>query len=216
MATHENDTRTRTLQDKDARVLRNFLIKTGLVYLVISVALFYLFSALIRNQAYEDMSQDELQHISEMVFESMFTAMLTGAGEKGIEEAARRMNQTGPGMIISVIRGEVIAEKFGETRTDRLRRKNDLNIFEVFKTGEQNMNRKEDRIRYLYPAVFRPQCQQCHDNSNPGEVAAVVEIVYPITNLKVSTGYVDKLMLTYFAISFVVLISFLGWTYRKD
>lgn len=214
MTAHENA--TRTLQDKDTRILRNFLIKTGLVYLVISIALFYLFSHLIRNQAYDDMSQDEMQHISEMVFESMFTAMLSGAGEKGIEDAARRMNQTGPGMIISVIRGEMIAEKFGESRTDRLRRSNDLNIFEVFKTGQQNMNRKDDRIRYLYPAVFRQQCQQCHDNATPGEVAAVVEIVYPITNLKVSTDYVDKLMLTYFAISFVVLIGFLGWTYRRD
>lgn len=214
MTTHENE--PRTPQEKDSLILRNFLIKTGLVYLVISIALFYLFSNLIRNQAYDDMSQDEMQHISEMVFESMFTAMLSGAGEKGIEDAARRMNQTGPGMIISIIRGEVIAEKFGETKTDRLRRKNDLNIFEVFKSGQQNMNRKEDRIRYLYPAVFRQQCQQCHDNSTPGEVAAVVEIVYPITNLKVSTNYVDKLMLTYFGISFVVLISFLGWTYRRD
>ena len=53
-------------------------------------------------------------------------------------------------------------------------------------------------------------------NSSPGQVAAVVEIIYPIENHKVATDYVNKLMIAYFVASFVVLIGFLSWKYRKE
>ena len=195
---------------------QHLLIKVGLAYALISIGLFFLFSALLKDHAYDDMAKDEINHISEMVFETMYTAMLAGSDREGIEEAARRMNQTGPGMLISVVRGEVVAEKFGDIETDFLRRKNDLAIIDVFKSKQANMIRKGERIRYLYPAVFRDTCQQCHTNSSPGQVAAVVEIIYPIENLKVATDYVNKLMIAYFVASFVVLIGFLSWKYRKD
>ena len=103
---------------------------TRLVRLLLA-GLFFLFSALLKDHAYDDMAKDEINHISEMVFETMYTAMLAGSDREGIEEAARRMNQTGPGMLISVVRGEVVAEKFGDIETDFLRRKNDLAIIDV-------------------------------------------------------------------------------------
>ncbi len=184
--------------------------------MLISVGLFFMFSSLLQNHAYDDMSRDEIHHISQMIFESMYTAMLSGEGSEGIENAARRMTQTGPGMLISVVRGEIVAELFGENKIDHMRRQNDLAIFDVFKTGQEKMLHKDKRVRFLFPAVFREQCQQCHTNSKPGQVAGVVEIIYPIQDLKVSTNYVNKLMLAYFSISFVVLIIFLSWTYRQD
>jgi hypothetical protein len=195
--------------------LQKLLIKVGIVYAVVSIALFFLFSSLMQNHAYQDMSKDEVRHISEMVFESMFTAMLGGQGTEGIEAAAQRMRDTGPGMTISVVRGDIVAANFGDDRVDALRRANDLEIIEVFKTAEEELIQKDNRLRYLYPAIFRQQCQQCHVNSLPGQVAAVVEIIYPISNLKVSTDYVEQLMMIYFAISFVVLMAFLGWRYRS-
>ncbi len=198
------------------RKFQHLLIKVGMVYAVISIGLYFLFSAMLTNHAYDDMSKDEIRHISEMVFESMYTAMLAGSGKEGIEDAARRMNQTGPGMLISVIRGQTVAELFGDNETDNLRRKNDLAIIDVFKNKDEKMFRKDDRIRYLYPATFRDACQQCHTNSSPGQVAAVVEIIYPIQNLKVATDYVNNLMLVYFISTFVVLIGFLSWKYRQD
>ncbi len=37
------------------------------------LVLFYLFSSLLEDHAYDDMSRDETRNISEMVFESMFS-----------------------------------------------------------------------------------------------------------------------------------------------
>jgi c-di-GMP phosphodiesterase len=198
------------------RKFQHLLIKVGIVYAVLSVALYFMFAALMKQHAYEDISRDEVHHISQMVFESMYTAMLAGQGVEGIEEAARRMRDTGPGMLISVIRGPVVAEKFGEIKVDLMRRQNDLAIFDVFKTGEEKMIPKDDRVRFLYPAKFRETCQQCHTSSKPGQVAGVVEIIYPISDLKVSTHYVNNLMLFYFLFSFVVLIAFLSWRYKSE
>jgi len=212
-----NNQKNKTNQSQNkTRQFQHLLIKVGIVYAILSIGLYFLFSALMQNHAYQDISRDEIHHISEMVFESMYTAMLAGQGVEGIENAANRMKDTGPGMLISVIRGPVIAAKFGEIKVDQMRRQNDLAIFDVFKTGQEGMIHKDDRVRFLYPAKFRQQCQQCHDNSKPGQVAAVVEIIYPIVDLKVSTHYVKDLMLFYFLFSFVVLIGFLSWRYKSD
>lgn len=216
---HDNNKSTKKItpkHQKNTRKFQIFLIKVGLAYALISIGLFYLFSTLLEDHAYDDMSRDEVHHISEMVFESMFTAMLSGQGREGIESAARRMSATGPGFLISIIRGEPVAELFGENKIDSMRRINDLAIFDVFKSGKEKMIQKDKRIRFLYPAAFRQQCQQCHTNSTPGQIAAVVEIIYPISDLKVSTRYVNKLMLAYFMTGFIVLIIFLTWTYRHE
>lgn len=214
--TGETGTTPQQTRQRNTRKFRSFLIKVGLVYALISLGLFYLFASLLEDHGYDDMSRDEIHHISQMVFESMYTAMLGGQGRVGIEAAATRMNGTGPGMITSVVRGETIEQLFGETKIDSLRRRNDLAIFDVFKTGKENMIHKDERVRFLYPAVFREQCKQCHTNSTAGEVAAVVEIIYPIKDLKVSTRYVNKLMMAYFIISFLVLIGFLSWSYKHE
>ena len=203
-------------RQKNNRKFRNFLIKVGLIYILISSGLFVLFAVLLEDHAYDDMSRDEVHHISQMVFESMYTAMVAGAGRQGIEAAAKRMEATGPGLITSVIRGETIARLFGDSEVDAMRRRNDLAIVGVFKKAEEAMIRKEQRIRFLYPAKFRDQCKQCHVNSTPGEVAAVVEVIYPVSDLKVSTRYVNKLMLVYFITSFIVLIVFLIWSYKHE
>ena len=199
-----------------ARRFQHLLIKVGIVYAILSIGLYFLFSTMMRNHAYDDISRDEIHHVSQMVFESMYTAMIGGQGAAGIEAAARRMMDTGPGMVISVIRGPVVAEKYGEIKSDQLRRQNDLAIFDVFKTGQEQMIRKDEKVRFLYPAKFRAQCQECHENSKPDEVAGVVEVIYPIVDLKVSTSYVNNLMLFYFIFSFVVLIAFLSWRYQSE
>lgn len=211
-----NSPSTSSASEGSKKSLKYFLIKVVFAYALISLGLFFIFSNLLKEHAYADMSKEEVQHISEMVFESMFTAMISGQGKAGIEAAARRMNQTGPGMVISIIRGEIIAQKFGEDTVDTMRRKNDMAIFDVFQSGESHMITKDHRLRYLYPAVFRDQCQQCHTNSQSGQVAAVVEIIYPIKNLKVSTSYVQKLMIAYFVLSLVVLVAFLAWAQRQE
>ncbi len=201
---------------EDPRRFRRFLMKIALAYAAVSIALYFLFSALMVQHAYDDMAEEEVRHLSQMVFESMFTAMLGGQDRAGIEDAARRISRVVPGMVVSIVRGEAVDRQFGENRLDALRRQNDRDIFEAFETGEERMTPKEGRVRYLYPAKFRQLCQQCHQGIEPGQVAGVIEVIYPIVNPKVSTGYVEKLMITYFLVSFFVLILFLSWRYRRD
>ncbi len=200
---------------QESHRVHHFLLKVALAYAVISIGLYFLFATLMSNHAYEDMSKDEINHISEMVFESMYTAMLAGQDRKGIEAASKRMDGTGPGMKTSVIRGETVAALFGEKEIDKMRRLNDLAIFDVMKTGNDRVILEDMHIRYLYPAHFREPCLQCHLNAKPDTIAGVIEINYPITNLKVSTSYVESLMLAYFIASFIVLIIFLIWSFRR-
>lgn len=200
----------------ESRRIRNFLLKVGLVYAIVSIAVFFLFNYMLRAQSTNEMGKQEVRHVSQMVFESMYTAMLSGQDVNGIEAAAHRMSGTGPGIEVTVIRGPVIDQLFGERKIDKMRRINDLSIDETFKTGEETVKPYGDKLRFLYPAKFRQVCTRCHTNSTPGQVAGVVEIIYPIKEHKISINYVSKLMLTYFLLSFFVLIVFLKLTYRRN
>ena len=200
---------------QESHRVHNFLVKVALVYAAISMGLYFAFATLLSNHAYQDMSKDEINHISELVFQSMYTAMLAGQDRKGIAEASKRMDATGPGMKTSVIRSEIVAELFGENKVDKMRRLNDLAIFDAIKTGKDKVILDDMHIRYLYPAEFRQPCLQCHLNAKPGQIAGIIEINYPITDLKVSTSYVESLMLAYFVASFIVLIIFLIWSFRR-
>lgn len=215
----ENERRKTPRNPQDVRGeshrIHHFLMKVALVYAVASTGMYFLFATLMSNHAYDDMSNDEIHHVSELVFEAMYTAMLAGQDRKGIAAASKRMDATGPGMKTSVIRGEVVAELFGEDDVDKMRRINDLAIFDALKSGKEKIIKDDMRIRYLYPAVIRKPCLKCHLNAKPGQIAGLVEINYPITTLKVSTSYVETLMLVYFGSSFIVLIIFLSWSFRR-
>lgn len=201
---------------KEHRQFHHFLLKVGIVYAVLSIILYFSFSRIMDDHAYEDISRDEIRQFSQMVFESSLTAMLALDSKQGIRAAPKRMERTGPGMTVNLIRGETVDELYGEDELGSMRRRNDLNIFDVFKNKKESTFRKGEYIRFLYPVLFQTGCLNCHKNAEIDQVSGVVEIIYPVKNPKVSTQYVNNLMLYYFISSFIVLIVFLSWSYRHD
>ena len=54
-----------------------------------------------------------------------------------------------------------------------------------------------DTARYLYPVLARQECLSCHTQSHIGAVHGVIDITYPIKNLKSSFGAVINTIVGY-------------------
>ena len=73
----------------------------------------------------------------------------------------------------------------------------------------------EESIRYLYPVIAQQECLVCHTQSRVGAVHGVIDITYPIRDLKVSFSVVINTIVAYtlVVIAFVFIILYLKLRY---
>jgi len=222
----ENDiTTTGEAADPNATPLRGFrngvtlgrlILWLSLTYIALTLAVILIISYAAEQKAIDDLAHSEAQHASELVFQSLYTVMQTGAKKKGIEDAIRRLSETQHSLKISTVRGETVSAQFGELLISKKRREQEPEVAQVFATGQEWRTYTEDRIRYLYPVHFISQCRQCHTLAREGEVAGVIDITYPIDNLKISLRLVSRAMIAYFLFAIVLLFALLAWKLRTS
>lgn len=74
----------------------------------------------------------------------------------------------------------------------------DLQLQHALASGEDTLLFPDkDSIRYLYPVIARQECLVCHTQSHVGAVHGVIDIIYPISQLKVSFSTVLNSVLGY-------------------
>ncbi len=191
-----------------------FWISVG--YIVMALVTILIISYAAEHQAIDDLARNEAQHASELVFQSIYTVMRAGTGKKGIEDTIRRLGDTQHAMKISNIRGEAVARQFGELLISQKRREQDPDIRQAFDTGKEWRDYANDRIRFLYPVKFADECLNCHTQARKNDVAGVIDITYPIENLKISLQLITRIMIAYFLFAIVLLFLLLGWKLRTS
>ncbi len=194
--------------------LGRLILWLSLTYIALTLITILLISYFAERQAIDDLAHNEAQHASELVFQSLYTVMQSGATKKGIEDAIRRLSETQHPLKISTVRGETVARQYGELLISKKRRQQEPEIAQVFATGEEWRTYTEDRIRFLYPVHFASPCRQCHTQARETEVAGVIDITYPIDNLKISLRLVSRAMIAYFLFAIVLLFVLLAWKLR--
>ena len=125
------------------------------------------------------MARTHAEHVAEITFESLYSLMLAGAGRERLQDAALRMEHTGSGISIHIVRGPHLVAQFGDLRDSRALRRSDPMIRRAFATGRPQTDDRGDYLHIAYPALFRQPCLACHTQGIAGEVAGVVAVTYP-------------------------------------
>jgi diguanylate cyclase (GGDEF)-like protein len=132
------------------------------------------------------------------VFQSLYSAMRKGWRKQEINETIERLNTAMPGAIIKVYRGEVVTREFGEMEGERAFVQKDSALGQAMSGGKDALLFPDKAtIRYLYPLLATQECLKCHTESHIGAVHGVVDITYPISNLKVSFNEVINTVVAY-------------------
>ncbi|MDO8926073.1 MAG: EAL domain-containing protein [Sideroxyarcus sp.] len=177
---------------------------------VLAASLIYYLSETIRDHAIHELAREDAQQTSKMVFQSLYSAMRKGWNKQEINESIERLNSTFPDLKISVYRGEVVAKQFGVMNGETLVAQSDAELSAALNQGVDSMTfPNEESIRYLYPVVAQQECLACHTQSHVGAVHGVIDITYPIRDLKVSFSVVINTIVGYtllvIAIVFIIL-----------
>ncbi|MBI5921722.1 MAG: EAL domain-containing protein [Betaproteobacteria bacterium] len=187
------------ISDAIARLtLGKLMILLSAVSLAIALALILLMSEIMRDRAVHELARDEARNISRMAFQSLYSVMRKGWNKQDINEVIARLNSAQPGSVIRVFRGRIVAREFGEIPDEQTIIGGDPALAGVLGSGQETLLFPDRAtIRYLYPIVAETECLSCHKQSSLGEVQGVIDIVYPITNLKISFDYMIRTLIGY-------------------
>lgn len=176
-----------------------FVFLLSMAAMILAVVVVMLMSTFVERRAISDLAQEEARQTSELIFQSLYAAMRKGWTKDEISEIIHRLNESQPGIDIRVFRGAPVISQYGDIPGEAPVRDNDPLVSQAFYEGQPALEVGDDHIRYAYPVLVRQECQTCH-NADIGQVNGVVDILYPITDLKVSVGFVIKSVIAYFTL----------------
>ncbi len=182
-------------------------ITAKIIFSMLFLTLFssIIYSQYIKEEVILNLAKVDARKTSKLVFESMYSAMQKGWNKEEISYIISRLNKVDEKLEISVYRGEKVAAIYGDIENDKKVREEDTNIKKAFNAEETLDILDSEIIKYYFPVIANDTCKSCHTNAKVGDVLGVININYPITDLKVSLNDIINLFLL-FIISFTVVM----------
>ncbi|BBE50571.1 Cyclic di-GMP phosphodiesterase PdeB [Ferriphaselus amnicola] len=190
--------------------LGRLLLTLSIVSMILALVLLFVLSGVVRDRAVHDLARDEAKQTSKLVFQSLYSAMRKGWNKDEIKEVIGRLNKTMPRLDIRVYRGEMVAHQFGAMEGEGEVIAKDPMLMQALTDGKDLMEfTNEHELRYIYPVRATAECLVCHTESHVGAVHGVIDITYPVSEIKVSLTYLINSIVGYtllvMAVVFIVL-----------
>jgi diguanylate cyclase (GGDEF)-like protein len=192
--------------------LGKLLVLVSAISLIVALVMIFVLADVVRNRAVRDFARADARQTSQLVFESLYSAMRKGWNKQEIRETVWRLNRAMPGLRINVYRGKAVEQQFGEMPGESTVVASDPVLAKALDDGKDALlilgNGKT--IRYLYPLLASKDCQSCHTGSGEEAVYGVIDINYPLNELKVSFAYVVNSIVAYtlLVVTMVFLVLF--------
>lgn len=175
-------------------------------------------SSYVKRYSVSQLATDEARRTSELIFQNVYAAMKRGAVGDELDTIIADMSGAIPDIKIRLLRSSKVAELFGDTRVSREAREHDPVVREAFATASQRLVEDGDKLRFVYPVLVKAECAVCHTNSRINSVNGVIDISFPVTELRVPLEYtilsvsylfgavvVILVLLTYFCVHYFLV-----------
>lgn len=181
-----------------------FMLFVSAVVMVVAVVLVLLLSTFIERRAITDLAEEEARQTSELIFQALYSAMRKGWTQDDIKEIVGRLNDTQPDATIRLYRGQPVIDQYGEIEGEKADRDADPMLYAALFRGEVKLIANNDSIRYLYPVEVKEECQTCHD-APMGAINGVVDVTFPVNDLKISLSFVVRSVILYFVVILTIV-----------
>lgn len=173
-----------------------------------TLAATYIYGEYMKRDAIANLAHVDAKKTSMLVFEALYSAMQRGWNKSDLEEIISRLNGVDSHMKVNVYRSETVARLFGEIEKDKVARESNPEIAKAIR-GDEVLNISEkDIIEYYYPVIAKENCLKCHVNADVGDVLGVIDISYPVENLKVPLSDMINFFILFIIIfSLIVYVS---------
>jgi len=182
--------------------------KIMLVTLVFTLICAFVYGEYVKKNAISSLAHVDAKKTSMLVFESLYSAMQKGWNKEDLKEIIIRLNRVDPSMKVDVYRTEAVSEIFGVIEKDKQAIDKNEDIQKAMK-GEEVLNISNSNfIKYYYPVAAKQDCLKCHTNAKVGEVLGIIDISYPVDNLKISLDEMINFFIIFITVfSFVIFIA---------
>lgn len=178
------------------------ILKIILITLTFSLTIAFIYTHYMKKEAIEKLSKVDAKKTTELIFQSLYSAMERGWTRTDLEKIISRLNSVDKNMVLNIYRGEEVSKQFGDILKDSNARKTDVFIQSAFLNNDILNVIDDSTIEYYYPIVAKQECLKCHTQAQEGNVLGVINIVYPIDDLKISLSSIIN-----FFILFIILFS---------
>jgi diguanylate cyclase (GGDEF)-like protein len=182
---------------------KRLIAKTVIISLLASLAIAFVYGIFIKKRAIDDLARVDARKTSRLAFEALYSAMEKGWSKEELDSIIIRLNDVEPNMRISAYRSPIVAELFGDRENDKNIREHDPMVASAMK-GEEILA-GDDEIRYLYPIEVKKECLSCHTNAKVGDINGVIDVRFPVANLKISLTTMINSFIIFF-VSFTIII----------
>lgn len=182
---------------------KRLIAKTVVLSLLASLAIAFVYGIYIKQRAIDELARVDARKTSRMAFEALYSAMEKGWSKEELDAIVLRLNRVEPNMRINAYRSPIVAELFGDREQDKYAREHDPVVAKAMK-GEEILTGDEE-IRYLYPIVVNKECLSCHTNARIGDINGVIDVRFPVGNLKISLTTMVNSFIVFFVV-FTILI----------
>lgn len=176
--------------------------------MLVTLVATYIYGEYMKRDAITNLAHVDAKKTSMLVFEALYSAMQRGWNKNDLEEIISRLNRVDSHMKVNVYRSEVVADLFGEIEKDKVARESNTEIKKAIR-GEEVLNISDkELIEYYYPVIAKENCLKCHVNASSGDVLGVIDISYPVENLKVPlTDMINFFIIFIIVFSIIVYLS---------
>lgn len=165
----------------------------------------YFYGEYMKKDAISNLAHVDAKKTSKLVFETLYSAMQRGWNKDDLEEIISRLNRVDENMKVNVYRSEIVAERFGEIQKDKIARETNPDIANAIKGSEVLRIPNSEYIQFYYPVVAKEACLKCHTNAKIGNILGVIDVSYPIDDLKVSLSEMINFFII-FIIAFSLIV----------
>lgn len=187
---------------------KKLILKIILITLTFSLSIAFIYTQYMKEEAIEKLSKIDAKKTTELVFQSLYSAMEKGWTRDDLEKIIYRLNEIDKNMSVHVFRSEEVVKQFGDIQRDFEARKNDLHVQKALQNSEILNIIDDTSIDYYYPIVAKQECLKCHTQVKENSVLGVININYPIDDLKISLSSIINFFIL-FTILFSIII-FIG------
>ncbi|MCX6062480.1 MAG: EAL domain-containing protein [Campylobacterales bacterium] len=186
---------------------KRLIAKTVILSLLASLAIAFIYGIYIKQRAIDELARVDARKTSRLAFEALYSAMEKGWSKKELDAIILRLNDVEPNMRINAYRSPIVAELFGDRKQDKQAREHDPMIAHAM-LGEEILTGNEE-IRYLYPIVVKQECLSCHTNAKIGDINGVLDVRFPVANLKISLTTMVNSFIIFFVFFTIVIFAIL-------
>ena len=187
---------------------KKLILKIILITLTFSLSIAFIYTQYMKEEAIEKLSKIDAKKTTQLVFQSLYSAMEKGWTRDDLEKIILRLNEIDKNMSVNVFRSEEVVKQFGDIQKDFEARKNDIHVQKALNNSEILNIIDDSSIDYYYPIVAKEECLRCHTQAQKDSVLGVININYPINDLKISLSSIINFFIL-FTILFSIVI-FIG------